>query len=495
MSNQPATPNASSIRDFWDRTDIPPDTLARSYRRNSRCPVRPSPDTSVYPNDFESPNFFVDSEITPPMHDPTESLVADIAAHLQENMQTPTRSMSAAARRAEINAELNRHMDAYEPTTTLQLMRTPTAATSVSRKHRTSSASPDARRSLLSEDFPSLSNSAKKMPLHPAYNVRTSVDRSILKMHFTHHSTPAQSFDQEPASDEDIYMDVDEYVDSDEANKENIDPMTRQTHETPATYSFETPPGSGSRNVILTPIKRLLTEKKLTAIRRSGTTESSSREKASNPNSNMDLSSDIFSTPQSDDMGIFEDTTLACISDNPFDSPTAVDIQTPTTSPAKRDTEYSGFPPLQHTPCLKSKLGLITASSNSHGIAPPNVLSDFDPQKLAQRKNIHGPASPTPPAPMPQKLLHKSAKEREVYTRSTEALGLRSAEKLREMRRRNSSVTHESGVVKRKSRTGSYRGYTAEYSTEMGYAEDRMVGVTKDTDYANPSLGSHWIGI
>ncbi|KAK6359950.1 hypothetical protein TWF696_001074 [Orbilia brochopaga] len=491
MSDQPATPSASSIRAFKDRTFIPPATLAQSYRRNSRCPAKPSPTTKVAPGAFEiSPNVFLGSDTAPPMHDPTESSVEDIALHLQENMQTPTRT-PLAARRAAVNEELERYIDGYKTPTSFTPMNTPPSSASNARRGQTRTTSPDPRRSLSFEAFPRLSDSAKKLSSHPAYDVRPSVDRSILKMHFSYHSTPVQTSKQDFSSASDFYMDVDEDIDQAEANKENIDPAGSQIYDAQTHSSFETPPGAGRRSVVLTPIKSLFNQKKLAMIKTLGAMElctPSSSEKAVAFN-DENMSSDAFAIPSSDDMDISGDTTLAGAASSPFDSPTAVDIQTPTCSPTKQRNVCSyKFPQSQYSPGLKSKVGLITALGNHHKSPHPSPLYELDEQRLAKKNNIYEPSSPIPAPPTAQKLLHRNAKEREKkQARGTEILGLRSAERLRELRGRYPKNTRESGVRKRKGQSSLRRSLSAESDDEMDCNEMEM---TKDVEYTESVLES-----
>ncbi|KAF3902166.1 hypothetical protein ABW21_db0206209 [Orbilia brochopaga] len=486
MSDQPVTPNASSIRDFRDRTSVPPATLAESFRRNSRYPARPSSNmiADIDSNDSRNfPDFLIHSDVVTPMRKPTESSVEDIAMHLQENMQTPTKMPFASDRKA-VNEELDRYIDGYTPPPRLLPAQTPQNSVSGGRQR---TGSPDPRRSLLSEEFPKLSDSAKKLSSHPAYDVRTSVDRSLLKVHFNHHSTPLHDSRKSPMLDSDFVMDIDEDIDEDEANKENIDPTTGWRHDDMNTWFFETPPRAGSRSVIVTPIKQTLNQKKLAMSKGSDTIEPHTPPSANKAASSDDeMGSDAFAIPSSDDMDISGDTTLAGQVSSFFDGPTAVDIQTPSCSPTKKN--QNSFPQLQHSPGLKPKFRLISTVGNLHDSAHPSALRQIDERKLARKRNIYKSSSSSPPQPpTAQKLLHKNAKERDIHTRNTEILRLRSTERLRELRIKYSN-THERGVRKMKSQSSLRKSFSAESENVIDYHEMDMIKTGEDIEFTDAGL-------
>ncbi|EWC48074.1 hypothetical protein DRE_02653 [Drechslerella stenobrocha 248] len=294
-------------------------------------------------------------------------------------------------------------------------------------------------------------------------------------------------------------MDLDGEIDFGDENKENVDPIDPILSEPRDTSMVEAPSSAsaGSACVFFTPISSASRKIRLEEEEEfyTSTPEASAACVAGDTSIHSPAENNTHNTD------IFQESTLADDSPVFLDCSTAVDIQTPVCTYAKDGSAGSAFKlPLHLQPessMLKPKLGLLTPSNRLsanlgdcsdtfHQASHPSVLSELriHEQKLGQRKLPVSP--PTPPTPIPQKVLHRNAKEKEMHLRN---MDIRKEKRLQELKLRFPRNMYESGGKRKKHLTNLRKGSPGSYDpNENDWSEGDAMGVDEDGNEMDASF-------
>ncbi|EPS45704.1 hypothetical protein H072_237 [Dactylellina haptotyla CBS 200.50] len=377
-----------------------------------------------------------------------DTSITDPAINLSEIYKTPTKKPLATV---SIDKQVNQILDeSLNGLTFRPIENLPSSVSTFQKRvhvkdasiHMTST-SEDSHRSLLSESFSSLSSSAQEMPLHPAYNITTQNDRAILKMH--HHNDKLDVLTQILPNSPDVHgaKDFGETMDIDlsEDNKENLDPSTfassfelQMTDDSivPGTPQSSTMIDASSFLYTCTPIKDSLNKKKLQMMKEFLPTDQLTISPLENKSFSPVDPNVSFVRPRLDDdidmdVEVFQNITT--------DVPMLANKQWGARGPVSSD--------IYRTPAiLESKIG------NQH-----TFTNGLDP--YGTKRNVN---EVVPPAPASQKMLHKSAKLKEVpmitvtpspYQREATRKA-RNRRKLADLKKRFPKNVYESGGKRRK---------------------------------------------
>ncbi|KAK6524053.1 hypothetical protein TWF694_005718 [Orbilia ellipsospora] len=495
----PSTPTTSSILAFQSYTSILPSSLLTSYRRNSNRPSTPSPPSSKKDINITTSSSSKSSSSSSPSEDSlfsnrssigNETSILDIAAHLSQNFNTPTKqptrrlsiSHIPRTRTADIAKEVEREIELAEA----QLAATPFKpieelpySVSLSRKlfkdkqktnqNKIEVCQGELKGGIKIDDkFPGLLESAKDMPLHPAYNTSLNSDREILRMHHTHtnsfpssQNTNAQAESKEgddtyvwpvlpkllqiqtnaqplnqPVEQQDVSMDsvketkeqeisVDSVKEMDididttmvDENKENIDPSSatdtsrQYDHDASENTPFGTPrKPKNISDLQLTPVKDSVDMKTLEMMRRFGASIYDYTLDQYNPIDTHHL----HTSTKHKGFKIYED----------YGGEMDITHEEPH-YPSERYQDQENK--------LKSKYGRL------------NSITTIPEQS---DKNA-APLPPQTPTLPPQKLLHKSAKSKVIFMSPVTISSLRTQKKLESLKTRFPRNMYENGKKKK----------------------------------------------
>ncbi|KAF3938351.1 hypothetical protein ABW19_dt0201569 [Dactylella cylindrospora] len=531
----PTTPTGSSIRDFQDHTNIPSSLLASTYRRDSHPPSNPNltsaPTISPVSSSTPTSDLEIETSFGSAPHSEnttfwshglgsSRSTLTDISTYLELNDTTPTKARAPLSiRRDAENLEGNVFIDpSSSPLSEFAPIGDFPGSSSVLRNSKRrrieGSLSPDSRTALLSESFEKLSDSAKRMPNHLAYNVGPGSDREILRMHFEEQQSrepiltlPSEKHDipggrKEATGDVEMDIDTDEAISFSDDNKENIDPSMFGASFTPTksimAATSQTTPREEKNRFVPAPVKNTLYRKKLEAMKIS---------------SGLDVyrtSSQSFSSSSSCPRvsALANTTDIQEATFIPSSTGQSLEVEAPNASkvwnPIKEKLQQTGEPePPQQPTGLKSKFGALSKQSlRRNPTAEVNINSHLVPVSSDPARTVSTnttlpsllPSLPSslnlkiPPTPLPQKLLHKTAKESstKIFGAGAGAAHPRSARKLEELKTRFPRNMYENG----KKRKDIIELLRKRRDRANGLDEELFEERVDETEWSDPDLMS-----